>query len=58
MVGGLRVFAFDGMHFEAERTDLRVLLLEGCTSNNTIMPIAFCVCFQETTEISCVSFHG
>ena len=46
----MRVVSIDACHLRYQRKDLRVILLEGITSNNTIFPIAFLVCFNENKE--------
>jgi hypothetical protein len=48
MHASMRVVAMDGAHMPNLRKDLRLLVLEGVTSDNTIYTIAFMLCWGET----------
>jgi hypothetical protein len=48
MHASMRVVAMDGAHMPNLRKDLRLLVLEGVTSNNSIYTIAFMLCWGET----------
>ena len=50
MHASMRVVAMDAAHLPNLRRDLRILVLEGVTSNNTIYVIAFMLCWGETIE--------
>ena len=52
MTGGKRVVAVDGAFLELH--GLRILVLEGITTNNTIFPIAFLIC--EVENIATLSY--
>ena len=44
MNASMRVVSIDGAHLPHHRRDLRLLVLEGITGNNTIFSIAFMIC--------------
>jgi hypothetical protein len=44
---GFRVVALDAATFEYMRTDLRLFILVGYTSNNTLLPLAMMIAFNE-----------
>eukprot|EP01050_Picozoa_sp_SAG11_P020221 SAG11_NODE_3371_length_2492_cov_1.677810_2_plen_370_part_00 len=48
MFASLRVVSLDAAHLHHQRNDLRLIMLEGVTANNTIFPIAFMICFIES----------
>ena len=50
MHASMRVVAMDGAHMPNLRKDLRLLVLEGVTTKNTIYTIAFMLCWGETIK--------
>jgi hypothetical protein len=47
---GFRVVALDAATFEYQRKDLRLFIIVGYTSNNTLMPLAMMIAFNEDLE--------
>jgi hypothetical protein len=58
---GFRVVAMDAATFEYMRKDLRLFIIVGYTSNNTLMPLAMMIAFNEDLPGCCLlidRLHG